>query len=216
MKYQIIFFDMDGTLIDPKVGITKGVQYALEKFEIHEETKNLLKFIGPPLNKSFQKYYGFNQEKAMQAVLYYREYFHPKGIQESTIYKGIIALLEKLQKKGFSLAVVSSKPTFTIEKVIKHHKLYSYFNKIFGSDMNLTNVDKPTLVKEALEYFAEPKNTVVMIGDREHDIIGAQANNIDSIGVLYGFGTEEEIQNAKPTYIAKTVKELEKLLMDRN
>ncbi|HSX08564.1 MAG TPA: HAD hydrolase-like protein [Candidatus Saccharimonadales bacterium] len=213
MAYSTIFFDLDGTLIDPKVGITKAVQYALSKFEIKTELDALVPFIGPPLNKSFQKYYSFDENKAMQAVSYYREYFVPKGLQESTVYDGIRDLLEKLQQNRFSLAIVSSKPTFIIEEVAKYHKLTHYFDKIIGSLIDLSNVDKPSLVKESLEQFDKPKSTVVMIGDREHDSIGAQANGIDSIGVLYGYGSKEEITNIKPTYIVKNVHELTELLM---
>jgi phosphoglycolate phosphatase len=212
MAYNIIFFDLDGTLIDPKIGILNAVQYALAKFKIKEDLKTLLPFIGPPLNKSFEKYYGFSEKKAMQAVMYYREYFLPRGLHESIVYKGIPELLEKLNKTKKALYIVTSKPTFMAEKVALHHKLDKYFKKIIGSKPDLSNAAKATLIKKALTLNPE-KQSVVMIGDREHDIIGARANKIDSIGVLYGYGTFEELTKIKPTNMVKSVAELEKYLL---
>lgn len=215
MTYQSLFFDLDGTLIDPKKGITNAVQYALKQYGIHEDTDDLLHFIGPPLNKSFQKYYDFSEEKSMEAVVFYREYFLPQGYKESTLYDGITELLDKLNQSGFSLSVVTSKPTFMAEHVVKHHDLGKYFETIKGSKRDLSNVDKPTLIKETLALFQEkPRHSFVMIGDREHDIFGAQANNIDSIAVGYGYGSEEELKNSKPTYLVNSVADLEKLLLN--
>jgi phosphoglycolate phosphatase len=212
--YKTIFFDLDGTLIDPKVGILTAVQYALAKYNIKEEFETLLPFIGPPLNKSFQKYYGFSEEKSMEAVGYYREYFLPKGMYESTLYKGIPELLTKLKTTNKTLFVVTSKPTYLAEKIVTYHKLDTFFDKIVGSKPDLSNAAKTMLVKEAISFLPnEEKDSFVMIGDREHDIIGAKANGIDSIGVLFGYGTLKEVTNAKPLYTAKTIKALEKCLV---
>lgn len=214
MAYQIIFFDLDGTIVDPKDGITNAVQYALEKFGIIEDQENLIKFIGPPLKYSFQQYYNFNEEQALQAIEYYRKKFIPEGLQKSIVYNGIEKLLDKLQKSGIQLYIVSSKPSFASKQIITYHGLNKYFKDIVGVDKKFIDVDKSTRIKEALLLEPKkPKNTIVMIGDREHDIIGAQANGIDSIGVLYGYGTEDEINNIKPTYIAKNIEDLEKLLL---
>jgi len=214
MPYKIIFFDLDGTLIDPKIGITKSVQYALNKFGIKEDTANLLPFIGPPLNKSFQKYYGFSEEESMEAVMYYREYLLPKGIRESIIYPEIQTLLEKLQKANKELFVVTSKPTFIAEEVIKYHDLENFFAKIVGCKSDLSNADKTSLIKEAMLLRPkENKKSFVMIGDREHDIIGAKNNAIDSIGVTYGYGSIDELTAINPTHLAESIEDLAKYLL---
>lgn len=216
MNYNYIFFDLDGTLIDPKLGITKGVQYALDKFGITEDVENLKHFIGPPLNKSFHKYYGFTEEQAMEGVKYYREYFTPIGLYESTRYPGIIELLTKLKEANKKLYVVTSKPTFLATEVVRFHKMDAFFEEVHGCLPNLSNADKTTLVKETLQLCSAEQtdqNSFVMIGDREHDIIGAKNNNIGSIGVLYGYGSQEEITNIEPTYMVNSIEELEKHLL---
>lgn len=215
MLYTIIFFDLDGTLTNPTKGITKSVQYALEKFDIHEDTEKLLPFVGPPLNKSFMKYYGFDAEKAKQAVDYYREYFKKQGMFfENEVYDGIPELLQRLKDSNKILYVVTSKPTHFSEQIVKHFGLDKYFTLIIGSKMDLTNADKPTLIRIAMNLHSDGnKKRFVMIGDTEHDIIGAKENAIDSIGVTYGAGTYEEIKNAQPTLIAHSVKELKELLL---
>ncbi len=214
MAHKIILFDLDGTLIDPRVGKTKSSQYALKKFGIDEDLNNLLRFIGPPLNKSFQEYYGFSEEKSMEAVAYYREYYIPKGMYENTIYEGIPELLKKLKKAHKKLFVVTSQPTEFAEKILKHHNLETFFQQTVGCKMDLSNADKTSLVNETLLLLPKAqKEDFVMIGDREHDIIGAKVNGIDSIGVTYGFGSLDEITAINPTSIAESVEDLEKYLL---
>lgn len=214
MTYQTIFFDLDGTLINPKDGITKSAQYALSKFGIDAKLEDLVPFIGPPLHKCFELYYGFSEEKAMQAVMYYREYFIQHGIQEAMLYDGVVSLLEKLKQKNKTLNVVTSKLILYAPKILEEKNIYHYFDNIIATKPDMSNADKPTLVKEALTLYPEiVKEAVVMIGDREHDIIGAKANGIDSIGVLYGYGTEDEMKKNNPTYIVESIEELGKILL---
>ncbi|HSA83300.1 MAG TPA: HAD hydrolase-like protein [Patescibacteria group bacterium] len=213
MAYDIIFFDLDGTLIDPNLGITKGVQHALDKFGISESIENLKHFVGPPLHKSFHKYYGFPEKQALQAVEYYREYYIPIGMYEGTKYNGITELLTRLKNANKKVSIVTSKPNFLAKEIIRFHKMDSFFEEIKGCLPDLSNADKTTLIKEMLETRSEEKNSVVMIGDREFDIIGAKENGIDSIGVLYGYGSREEIINAAPTHVVQSVEELENYLV---
>lgn len=215
MNYEIIFFDLDGTLIDPKDSITKSVQFTLSKFGIKAELKELIPFIGPPLDDSLKKYYGFDEKQAKLAIEYYRKHFFENGINEVETYEGVLELLKKLKKKNKKLNIVSTKFKITVKKIAKEHQLEDYFDNIVGAKIDGSNFGKPILVKEALDFYPEKdKQSFVMIGDREHDIFGAQANGIDSIGVLYGYGSEDEIQKSKPTHIVANLEKLEELLLE--
>jgi phosphoglycolate phosphatase len=213
MVYKILFFDLDGTLTDPIEGITKSVQYALAKFDIHEDVEKLLPFVGPPLKQSFMTHYGFDEMKARKAVGYYREYFEKQGMYENRVFDKIPELLQTLREVNKALYVVTSKPTYYAKQILMHFGLDQYFAGVIGSEMDLTNTDKAILVKIALSSHPEEnRGAFVMIGDKEHDIVGAKANDIASIGVTYGAGSHEEIIGAGPTYIVHSVKELERLL----
>lgn len=204
--YKYILFDLDGTLTEPGEGITNSVAYALNKFGISVEDKTqLYKFIGPPLIDSFMEFYGFSEEKAWQGVEYYREYFAEKGIFENKIYDGIIKVLETLRNKGYHLIVATSKPTEYAIKILEKFELYKYFEFVSGSDMNEKNSCKANIIKYAMEINNIVPDEAVMIGDRKHDIIGAKANGIHSIGVLYGYGDLEELQSAGADEIVHTV-----------
>jgi phosphoglycolate phosphatase len=214
MKYNPILFDVDGTLLDPQLGITSGVQYALSRFGINEDREILTPFIGPPLNDSFKKFYDFDDQKAMEAVKYYREYYMPKGVYESTVFRGIPELLTKLKKQKRKLYVVTFKPTFVAEKILQYHELLDYFDGVKGPNPDMLDSDKITLMKQTLSLLPQDKtHRPVMIGDRDFDIIAAHENGIDSIGVTFGFGSHEEIKEANPTHTAKSIKELEKYLL---
>jgi phosphoglycolate phosphatase len=190
VRYRIIFFDLDGTLTDPTEGITKSVQHALAKFNIDAELEALRPFIGPPLHHSFMAQYAFDEASARRAVEYYREYFAVTGIFENVLFPGIRKLLWKLASSGRRLAVVTSKPKPYAERILDHFELDRFFDWVVGADMEMTNSEKPGLVKEAISLFAAADaSSTVMIGDRRHDILGAASNRIDSIGVTYGAGS---------------------------
>jgi len=212
--YNTIFFDLDGTLTDPGEGITNSVAHALRKWDIEETDKTkLYKFIGPPLIDSFQKYYGFSLEDARTNVKYYREYFSTKGLFENQVYDGVKELLKFLKESGKKLVVATSKPEkFSIE-ILKHFELYEYFDFVAGASMDETRTKKDEVIAYALESLGiTEKSQVIMIGDREHDIYGAKAHGLASIGVLYGYGNREEFEKAGATYIVETVGELGDLL----
>lgn len=205
--YKNILFDLDGTLTDPGVGITNSVMYALAKFGIEEENReSLYKFIGPPLSDSFRKYYGFSDEKIEPAIGYYREYYKSDGIYENDVYEGIEKLLAELKNMGARLIVATSKPEPFANEVLRYFELDKYFDCVAGATMDGARVKKSDIIKYALDICKiEDLSLTIMIGDREHDIEGAKLAGIDSIGVLYGYGSYDELKNAGATYIAERV-----------
>lgn len=211
--YNTILFDLDGTLTDPKEGITKSVQHALKAFGVEAELDDLLCFIGPPLQWSFEEYYGFDEEKAKLAIEKYRERFREVGMFENEVYEGIEEMLETLAKEGKTLAVATSKPEVFAVQILEHFGLAKYFKVIVGSELDGTRVNKKDVIEEVfvrLQLTEEEKVHTLMIGDRKHDIIGAKACGIDSIGVRFGYGEGNELEEAGATYIVETVEELEK------
>lgn len=223
--YQYILFDLDGTLTDPKPGITGCVQYALHKFGIEEPDLDKLEpFIGPPLLDSFQEFYGFDEEKGLQAIAYYRERFSTVGLFENEIYPGIAQMLARLQKAGSRLAVASSKPTVFVTRILEHFGILSYFDVIVGSELDGTRGRKEEVVEEALrqllcdgsgeeEARGKSRHDIVMVGDRKYDITGAKAHHIASIGVAYGYAAAGELEAAGADVIVETVEELERVLL---
>ena len=213
-KYSTILFDLDGTLTDSSKGIINSIIYALKKYDVNDYDMLLLKkFLGPPLHESFEKYFGFDKEKSLQAVKLYREYFSSKGLFENEIYGGVSDLLQNLKENGKALIVATSKPQPFTDRIMEHFDLAKYFDFIAGSNMDTTRSKKAEVIEYALsECNIKDKSKVVMIGDRAEDVIGAQTVGVDSIGVEYGYGTFDELKNAGATYIVKTVDELKDLL----
>ncbi|MFD1736446.1 HAD family hydrolase [Bacillus salitolerans] len=213
--YKIVLFDLDGTLSDPKVGITKSVQYALNKLGINEPNLNRLDcFIGPPLQETFSSKYGFNEHQTKLAIEFYRERFKEKGMYENTLYPQIPSLLSELKNNGVILVVATSKPTVFSNQILDYFTIRDYFKLVVGSNLDGTRSAKT----EIIEYIVQQLNVssysdVVMIGDRMHDIIGAKNVGVDSIGVTYGYGSEDELKKCTPTYIVHHVEELRKLLV---
>ncbi|AIQ58535.1 HAD family hydrolase [Paenibacillus borealis] len=204
-----ILFDLDGTLTDPKEGITKCVEYALNKLDIGVEHPDLLiPYIGPPLYDSFIQIQGLTPEAALQGVEFYRERYRTLGMFENSVIPGIPELLEDLRNKGFSLYVATSKPTVFAEEILRHYKLDGFFKFTAGSNLDGTRSKKREVIRHVLDENGIPAAQALMIGDREHDIIGAKACGVPSIGVLFGYGSEEELAAAGADYIAKTVGEV--------
>ncbi|MBI4973156.1 HAD hydrolase-like protein [Candidatus Roizmanbacteria bacterium] len=213
--YRVILFDLDGVLTDPKEGITKSIQYALSKMHIIENNlDSLAKFIGPPLFHTFNTHYKFSEKKSWEAVKYYQERFSIKGLYENRVYDGVSELLNKLKVSGRKILLVSSKPAVYCYKIIEHFLLDKYFNKVVGPGLDLKNADKTNLILQAINYLPEyEKEEFVMVGDRMHDIVGANNNKINSIGVTYGFGSIQELKACKPTYIINSISDLKSLLL---
>lgn len=215
---QYLLFDLDGTLTDPKLGITTCVQYALHSLGIEEENLDKLEpFIGPPLKDSFMEFYRLNESQAEAAIEKYRERFKDKGMFENEVYPGIRRMLYRLKKYGAVLAVASSKPEVFVKKILEHFHLAAYFDVIAGSELDGRRTAKEEVVQEALNRLF-PKgdidyDNIVMIGDRKFDVCGAKDNKIVSVAVSYGYGSMEELKEAEPDYIVRSVRELEALLL---
>lgn len=211
-----ILIDLDGTITNPKEGITKSVQYALRAMNINiDDLDSLTKHIGPPLRDGFIEYYGFSEEEAEKAVTKYREYYIEKGIYENELYDGMELLLTKLKQAGKYIIVATSKPEELAIKVLESFHLEHYFDDICGATFDDSRASKDAVIKYALDRNSITNtDRVVMIGDRKYDILGAKAFNIFSIGVLYGFGTEEELSEAGADRIASTVEEIYDLVIE--
>lgn len=208
--YTTFLFDLDGTVTDPKKGIVNSVLYALEKVGIEElHVSELDSFIGPPIQQSFVERYNMNEGEVERAVFYFREYLKQRGLLENSVYEGIPNLLKQLKDTGNRLFIATSKPTIFARQVIEHFQLTNYFEDIIGSNLNGTRIKKEEIIAHILQQNEGlNKEEVVMIGDRKHDIIGANHNGIASIGVLYGYGSENELIEVSATYIAKDIEEL--------
>ncbi len=215
---KYFLFDLDGTLTDPKEGITTCVQYALHSLGIEEpDLDRLESFIGPPLKDSFMEFYGMDEEQAQAAVKKYRERFNDKGLFENEIYPGIAPMLQMLSEKGFRLAVASSKPTVFVEKILEHFGIRQYFKVVVGSELDGSRTSKDQVVMEALRQLFGAKpilyHEVYMIGDRRFDVEGARAMKVESVGVTYGYGGMEELREAHADYIVESVEELREFLL---
>ncbi len=211
--WKTVLFDLDGTLTDSAPGITNSLARALVHFGIREEPGNLLKFIGPPLNESLPEYYGFTPEQTAKAVAVFREHFVEKGWLENAPYPGVAALLRELKEAGLQLMVATSKPEVQAVRVLKHFGLAEYFDHICGAPLgNEDGARKAAVVRQALGY-AKDISSVVMVGDRRHDVEGARENGIPCIGVLYGYGSREELAVAGASFLAEDAAALKKLLL---
>lgn len=213
--YDILLFDLDGTLTDTGQGIRNSVAYALKKQNIKVADKNELnKFVGPPLIDSFRNFYGMNDEQANQAVADYRSFYSEKGIYENEIYPGMRELLSSLFQSGKTLIVATSKPEKFARYIIDDLGLGEYFKYVAGADMEGLRNKKSKVIEYAFRACGiNDRSRVVMIGDTKFDIIGACECGIDSIGVLYGYGNASELQNA--TKIARNVEELYKICLNQ-
>lgn len=222
--YKTYLFDLDGTITDPGVGITDSVMYALSKYGITvEERSQLYQFIGPPLLDSFMNFYGFDENQAEQAVVYYREYYRDKGIYGCYVYDGIEMLLQTLREKGCHILLATSKPEPFARQILEHFNLCQYFDVIAGSDFENVRNTKAKIIAYALSTFAynkdvtekEIKTSAVMVGDRFHDVKGANENGIPTIGVTFGYGSKEELVETGAAYIAATPRDIEEPIQVR-
>lgn len=211
---RYFLFDLDGTVTDTGEGIIKSVQYALDAYGIRQEPEEKLRrFVGPPLHWSFQEYYGFSEAQAMEAVEKYRERYREKGVYESALYPGMKGLLERLSQKA-AVCLATSKPLVFARQIIEMRGVADYFTVVVGANLDGTRTDKAEVITEVLRQLNGPEvSQALMIGDRRHDIAGAKACGMESVGVEYGFAEKGELQDAGAEYVVPTVEALEELLL---
>lgn len=214
-RYQYILFDLDGTLTDSADGIINSVLHALKKVGIEEDDREKLKaFVGPPLKASFMKYYGMTAAEAEAMIPLYREYFSVQGWKENSVYEGIPEVLQKLKDAGKTLIVATSKPEVFARKIMEYFELDQYFTYIGGSSMDGKISSKDQVIDYVLgEIGRDHMDEMIMVGDREHDVIGAKQNGLPCLGVLYGYGDRAELEQAGAAVICETVQELPQYLI---
>ena len=212
---EYIFMDLDGTITNPAEGITRCFEYALNHFGIEVESRaQLEQFIGPPLRQSFKEGFGFDDEKATEAIAKYRERFQPTGMFENEVYAGMEEALQTLKEAGKVLIVATSKPEHMAVKILEHFGLDGYFDDICGSCDDRNRNEKDEVIRYALEkHGITDMSEVLMVGDRKFDVIGAEKCGIRCLGVLYGFGDREELEAAGAAYIAETVEDMARIIV---
>lgn len=213
MAFDTILFDLDGTLTDPGIGITNSIAYALEQRGMPVPPREeLYQFIGPPLLEEFQKVYGVTEDEARELVAQFRVYFEDRGIYENRMYEGIPEMLQRLRDGGCQLVLATSKPEVFAEQVLEHFSLRSYFAAVAGSTIDEGRTDKAEVIAYALRKQANHGRTL-MVGDRKHDVLGARANGMACLGVLYGYGSREELVAAGANRLADKVSDVADIIL---
>ena len=212
--YDIILFDLDGTLSDSGPGIMHSVRYALAKYGITGESEEALRrFVGPPMIESYMKFYGFDHEQAVQALAYYREDYLAGAIYMNTPYEGMEETLKGLKAAGKALVVATGKPTPMAEDVLRHFGWEGYFSYIAGATMDESRSEKNEIINYALDALGvSDRAGVLMVGDRDNDVLGSEKAGVDCCGVLWGYGSREELQGAGVKYLIEKPEELARLV----
>jgi phosphoglycolate phosphatase len=210
MKYKAVFFDLDGTLTNPELGITSCIQYAAEYYGVKTKREDLRKYIGPPLRDTFVEL--IDEDHADDAVKKYRERFAPVGLFENEVYPGVPETLEKLKDMGYVLCTASSKPQNFVDTILEHFDLKKYFDFIGGATMDGRISRKEDVINLVLEDTAFRAEEVLMVGDRMFDLQGAAEFGMDAVGVLYGFGSREELSEYSNIALIDNICDLIKIL----
>ena len=212
--YDIILFDLDGTLSDSGPGIMHSVRYALAKYGIAGESEEALRrFVGPPMIESYMKFYGFDHEQAVQALAYYREDYLAGAIYMNTPYEGMEETLKSLKAAGKTLVVATGKPTSMAEDVLRHFGWEGSFSYIAGATRDESRSEKNEIIDYALDALGVSDQAgVLMVGDRDNDVLGAEKAGVDCCGVLWGYGSREELQGAGAKYLIEKPEELARLV----
>lgn len=215
MKVNVVLFDLDGTITDSAPGIVNSIRYALEKrgMEILPEPE-LRGFIGPPLKERFQEVFSVTEEESVQMVELYREYYGEKGIFENRVYDGVMEMLRQLKDAGIRLLIATAKPEGYANIIAQHFGFGKYFDFIGGACMDGSRTDKYEVIEYVLDSCGiEDRESVIMVGDRSHDMIGAKKAGIHSLGILYGYGARTELEGAGAELIAQTPREAAEMIL---
>ena len=208
-KYKNIFFDLDGTLVNTGEGIINGVFYTAKELQLKGITLDVAKkFVGPPLVESFMINCCLSKEEATNAAKIFRQYYAKTGIYECELYSGVEKTLKQLKNKGFNIYVATSKPTVFAVEILQRLGVAKYFNQIVGSNLDNTRSKKNEIIDSIILDNKLHRRESIMVGDKSQDIVGAYKSNIDSVGVLYGYGDLKEIEGASPTIIIKKIEDL--------
>ena len=214
MRYKNVLFDLDGTLTDPAEGITNALMHAQRRLgRPVSPREELYVFIGPPLIETFMSEWGLSRQESDQALVYYREHFGTKGLFENVPYAGIGECLAELKDAGLRLFVATSKPEPLSLRILEHFDLLKYFEAVAGSTMDEQRTKKGEVIAYALDTYGLDRAETVMVGDRKHDVIGARENGVPCVGVLYGYGSRAELQEAGAAALAADLQELTALLL---
>ncbi|MBR6994815.1 MAG: HAD hydrolase-like protein [Ruminococcus sp.] len=212
-KFDTLLFDLDGTLTDSTEGILKCLAYALERmgYEVPEDTN---KFLGPPLRQSLTEFLGMSMEQADEAVRIFRERYSVVGLFENRVYDGIPGMLERLKSGGKRLMVATSKAEIYAVRIFERFGLAQYFEIVGGAELDGSRDYKDEVIEYVLAKAGiTDRSTVLMIGDRRQDVLGAHKTNIECMGILWGFGSMEELTQAGADYIARTPQEAADMLL---
>ncbi len=213
-KYTFALFDLDGTVTDSSPGVTDSIIYALKKFGIEIKDKiELYKCIGPPLQYSFRNFFGFNEEETEQAIKYYREFYEKDGVHNLKVYDGIPELIRNLKEAGLTIMLATSKPEYYAKQILVEQGIYDLFDFVAGADEATGRIEKTEVMGYALQKMNVNPSDAVMIGDRKYDVIGAKDVGCDCIGVLFGFGSREELENEGAIFVAETTKDVENYII---
>lgn len=216
LNKKYLLFDLDGTIIASDPGITRSVQYALHELGIDVDDLSQLKpFVGPPLRVAFPQYYGLSAEDTEKAVELYRSRYEKLGIMECDLYSGMDDLLKQCALSGYTLVLATSKPGIYARKILERFHIDNCFTHVVGCELDGTLDSKAEIIEYAIKLCGDSdREKYIMIGDRFYDADGAKAASVECIGVLYGYGSRAELENAGAEYIVETVSELNKLLLD--
>lgn len=215
VQFTQIIFDLDGTLSNPDEGIRHSIEYALRHMNIKMDVlSKFSRFIGPPLHEGFQHGLGLSEEQTEKAVYLFREYYGSQGVFENKLYPGVIDMLKTLKKNSLELHLATSKLEKYAIRVLDFHKIISYFSVISGATYKGRGADKYNLIQQVLKQRKDvSSDKFLMIGDKHFDVSGAKLAGIKSAGVLYGYGSEKELNDAGADYIISTVEELKSFLL---
>ncbi len=217
MSELVILFDLDGTLTDPKIGITRSIQYALSEMGYTLDDDNSLDWcIGPPLKNSFSQLLNTLDVTVLdKAISLYRNRFSTIGLFENSLYPQITETL-KIIRHNYKTFVATSKPHVYAKRILEHFGLLPLFDGVYGSELDGTHSNKGDLIQHILLTENLSPISTVMVGDRQHDIVGAKHHGVYSIGVAYGYGTEQELKAHGADFIAYSPDEIPKLLEKLN